>query len=140
MIISYHLVLTILCDSHQHFLRLETILSFLHNHSHPQSNAKNYKFQTWIWSLFFLHILSHMCSFQTNYPYYRGFYASFVGFQTNLAGNLHFWQLILAFGHLFLKLFQLAIQKWLPKYQIGWEHVPTVPIFLEPCQWLWCVQ
>jgi hypothetical protein len=38
----------------------------------------------------------------------------------------------LAGGHLFLKLFQLASQKWLPKSQIGWEHVPTVPIFLEP--------
>ena len=27
---------------------------------------------------------------------------------------------------------ELAIQKWLPKSQIGWEYVPTVPIFLEP--------
>ena len=53
--------------------------------------------------------------------------------QTNLAGNLHFQQLIFAGRHLFLKLFQLASQKWLPKFQIGWEHVPTVPIFLEPC-------
>ena len=26
----------------------------------------------------------------TNYPYYRGFYASFLGFQTNLASILHF--------------------------------------------------
>ena len=38
----------------------------------------------------------------------------------------------MAFGHIFLKLFQLASQKWLPKSRIGWEHVPTVPIFLEP--------
>ena len=27
----------------------------------------------------------------------------------------------------------LTSEKWLPKSQIGWEHVPTVPIFLEPC-------
>ena len=27
----------------------------------------------------------------------------------------------------------LASQKWLPISQIGWEHVPTVPTFLEPC-------
>ena len=57
----------------------------------------------------------------------------FYGFQTNLAGNLHFWWLILAGGHLFMNLFQLASQKLLPKSQIGWEHIPTVPIFLEPC-------
>ena len=38
----------------------------------------------------------------------------------------------MAGGHLFLKLFHLASQKWLPKSQIGWEHLPTVPIFLEP--------
>ena len=75
----------------------------------------------------------YICSFQTNY----GFYASFWGFQTNLAGNLHFRQLILAGGHLFLKLFQLASQKWLPKSQIGWENVPTLPIFLEPLSQLY---
>ena len=23
--------------------------------------------------------------------------------------------------------------KWLPKSQIGWEHVPSVPTFLQPC-------
>ena len=40
---------------------------------------------------------------------------------------------MLAGGHLFLKLFQLASQKWLPKYQIDWERVLTGPIFLEPC-------
>ena len=34
---------------------------------------------------------------------------------------------------MFLKLFQLASQKWQPKSQIGWEYVPTVPIFLELC-------
>ena len=44
LIMSYLLVLTILCDSHQHLLQIETILSFLHNHSHPQSSAINYKF------------------------------------------------------------------------------------------------
>ena len=70
--------------------------------------------------------------FKTNNPYYRGFYASLLGLQTNSAAILHFRQLILAGGHLFLKLFQLASQKWLPKYQIGLEHLPTVPIFLEP--------
>ena len=74
-----------------------------------------------------------MCSFQTNYPLYHGFYAYFMGFQINLAGNLYFQQLILAVGHLFLKLFQLASQKWLPQSQIGWEYVPTGPIFMEPC-------
>ena len=63
----------------------------------------------------------YICSFQNNYPYFRGFYAFFLGFQTNLAVILHFWQLILAGGHLFLKLFQLASQKWLPKSQNGWE-------------------
>ena len=72
-------------------------------------------------------------SFQTNYPYYRGFYASFLGFYTNLAVILHFRELILAGGHVYMKLFLLASQKWLPKSEIGWEHVPTVPIFLDPC-------
>ena len=26
----------------------------------------------------------------------------------------------------------MASQKLLPRSQIGWEHIPTVPIFLEP--------
>ena len=75
----------------------------------------------------------HIFSFQTNYSYYQGFYASYLDFYTNLAGNLHFNLLILAGGHLFLKLFQLASQTWLLKSQIVWEQVPTIPIFLEPC-------
>ena len=50
----------ILCDSHEHFLQIETILSFLHNHSHPQSNAINYKFKTWIGSLFCLKTSYHI--------------------------------------------------------------------------------
>ena len=45
------------------------------------------------------------------------------------------WVPHFAGGHLFLKLFYLASQKWLPKSEIGWEHVPTVSIFLEPCMW-----
>ena len=64
----------------------------------------------------------------------------FLGFYTNLAGNLHFRYLILAGGHLFLKILQLASQKWLPKSKIGWELVPIVPTFLEPCYTLHTAQ
>ena len=44
----------------QHFLQIKTILSFLHNHSHPQSNAINYKFKTLIGLLFCLQTSYHI--------------------------------------------------------------------------------
>ena len=53
----------ILCDSHQHYLDIESTQSFLDNPSGPQSNAIKYKFMTWIWSLFSLQISSHMGDF-----------------------------------------------------------------------------
>ena len=43
---------------------------WLHNHSHPQSNAINYKFMTWIGSLFCLQTSYHMWTppyFETNH-------------------------------------------------------------------------
>ena len=61
--------LTILCDSHQHFLQIETILSLLHNHSHPPSNAINYKFKPWIGSLFCLQTSFHMGKHFVTYRY-----------------------------------------------------------------------
>ena len=56
----------------------------------------------------------------------------FWSFKNNWAVYINFQWLILAGGHIFQKLDQLASQKWVPKSQIGWEHVPTVAIFLEP--------
>ena len=50
----------IMCDSHQHYLDIQTTQSFLDNPSGPQSNAIKYKFMTWIWSLFGLQMSSHM--------------------------------------------------------------------------------
>ena len=49
------------CDSHRHFLDIDTTQSILINPSGPQSNAMKYKFMTWIWSLFCLHMSSHIC-------------------------------------------------------------------------------
>ena len=50
----------ILCDSHQHYIDIETIQSFLDNPGGPQWNAIKYKFITWIWSLFGLQMSSHI--------------------------------------------------------------------------------
>ena len=55
--ISHHLVLYL---QRQHFLQIETVRSSLHNHSLPQSNAKNYKFETWIGLLFCLQTSYHI--------------------------------------------------------------------------------
>ena len=48
------------CDSHRHYLDIDTTQSILNNPSGPQSNAIKYKFMTWIWSLFCLQISSHI--------------------------------------------------------------------------------
>ena len=54
------MVLIIPRDSRWHSLQKETIHSSLHNHSHPQSTAINYKFKTWIGLLFCLQTSYHM--------------------------------------------------------------------------------
>ena len=50
------------CDSHRHYLDMDTTQSILNNPSGPQSNAIKYKFMTWIWSLFCLQMSSHVCN------------------------------------------------------------------------------
>ena len=58
--IRYHLVHNIPCDSHRHFLQIETINSSMQNHSHPRSNAINHKFMKWIGLLFCLQTSYHI--------------------------------------------------------------------------------
>ena len=48
------------CDLHRHYLDIDTTQSILNNPSGPQSSAINYKFMTWIWSLFCLQMSSHI--------------------------------------------------------------------------------
>ena len=48
------------CESHQHYLDIETTQTFLDNPSGPQSNEIKYKFMTWIWSLFGPQMFSHI--------------------------------------------------------------------------------
>ena len=48
------------CDSHRHYIDIDTTQSILNNPSGPQSNAIKYKLMIWIWSLFCQHMSSHM--------------------------------------------------------------------------------
>ena len=48
------------CDSHRHYLDIDSTQSILNNPNGPQSNALKYKFMTWIWSLFCLQMSPHM--------------------------------------------------------------------------------
>ena len=48
------------CDSHRHYLDIDTTQSILNNPSGPQSNAIKYKFMTWIWLLLCLQMSSHI--------------------------------------------------------------------------------
>ena len=50
----------ILCDSHRHYLDIDTTQSFLDNPSMPQLNAIEYKFMTWILSLLCLQMSYHI--------------------------------------------------------------------------------
>ena len=49
------------CDSHRHYLYIDTTHSILNNPSGPQTKAIKYKTRTWIWSLFCLQMSSHVC-------------------------------------------------------------------------------
>ena len=53
------------CDSHRHYLDINTTESILNNPSGPQLNVIKYKFITWICSLFWLQMSSHMCVSQS---------------------------------------------------------------------------
>ena len=48
------------CDSHRRYIDIDTTQSILKNPSGPQSKAIIHKFMTWIWSLFCLHMSSHI--------------------------------------------------------------------------------
>ena len=60
----------ILCDSHRHCLHIDTTQNFLDNPSGQLSIAIKYKFMTWIWSLFCLHMSSHIHNWLFNVPHY----------------------------------------------------------------------
>ena len=84
-----------------------------------------------VWS-WWLSKQPYICSFQTNIPITMVFML-FFWLSDQFGWHFPFPVAHFGCGHLFRKLFQLASQKWLPKSQIGWEHVPTVLTFLEPC-------
>ena len=48
------------CDSHWHYLDIDTTQSFLDNPNGPQLNAIRYQFMTWIWLLFCLQMPSNI--------------------------------------------------------------------------------
>ena len=70
---------------------------------------------------------TYICRFQTNYPYDEGFYASFLGFQTNWAGNLLFRKLILVGGH--ISYFRLLAKSGCQNHKLAGSTFPPIQSF-----------